>query len=121
MVKMRNFMRHEVQNIQNHRIRQNQVFFKAFPELEGKIIVHYAVGQQVLRKYLGLFSEEEIHGISNLRGIPKEINPDLHLSKTRKEWNRFYKANQQATKQQILDFAAYIDKKFGHLFNPSAQ
>lgn len=32
-----------------------------------------------------------MHSLDNLRGIPKEINSDLHLSKIRKEWNKFYK------------------------------
>jgi hypothetical protein len=95
------------------------VFFEQNPELEGKVVVYHAVEQQVLTKpqTKGLFTYEEIHSIDNLRGIPKEINSDLHLSKIRKEWNRFYKEFPNP-KQQILDKAADIDKKFGHLFNP---
>ena len=59
-----------------------------------------------------------MHALENLRGIPKEINSDIHLSKIRKEWNRFYKEVPNPTKQQLLDKAAEIDSKCGHLFNP---
>mgnify|MGYP000005381880 CR=1 FL=1 len=96
------------------------VFFNENPELEGKVVVHHSVEQQVLTKpqTKGLFTYEEMHALENLRGIPKEINSDIHLSKIRKEWNRFYKEVPNPTKQQLLDKAAEIDSKFGHLFNP---
>src|SRR5690606_20102290 len=47
-----------------------KTFLNAHPELEGKVVVHHAVEQQVLRRFPGLFSEAEIHALSNLRGIP---------------------------------------------------
>ncbi|MBU5316068.1 hypothetical protein KQI30_07270 [Clostridium bornimense] len=76
--------------------------------------------QQVLRKpqTKGLFTEFEMHSLENLRGIPKEINSDLHLSKIRKEWNRFYKEFPNPTKEQLLNKRLEIDKKYGDLFNP---
>lgn len=102
------------------KIDYKKVFFEENPNLEGKVIVHHAVEQQVLNKpqTKGLFTYEEIHSINNLRGIPKERNADLHLSSIRKEWNRFYKEIPTPTKQEILDKAAEIDSLFGHLFNP---
>ncbi|WP_235919910.1 RHS repeat-associated core domain-containing protein [Clostridium porci] len=104
----------------SNKIDYKKVFFEQNPELEGQVVVHHSVEQQVLTRpqTKGLFTYEEMHSIDNLRGIPKEINPDLHLSKIRKEWNRFYKDFQNPTKQQLLDKAAEIDTKFGHLFNP---
>lgn len=59
-----------------------------------------------------------MHSLDNLRGIPKEINSDLHLSKIRKEWNKFYKEFPNPTKEQLLQKRLGIDKKYGHLFKP---
>lgn len=83
------------------------------------MIVHHGVEQQVLRRpeTKGLFTEEEIHSYDNLRGISKEINSDVHLSKIRKEWNRFYKENPNPTKEQLLQKRLEIDRKFGDKFN----
>ncbi|MBL7728214.1 MAG: DUF4280 domain-containing protein [Dinghuibacter sp.] len=97
-------------------------FFNAYPWLKGKVVVHHAVEQQVLKKYPGLFTRAEIDALDNLRGIPKHLNSDLHLSKIRVEWNKFYKAFENAgvtpTKQQLLDYARAIDKKFSNLYDP---
>ena len=95
-----------------------KTFFDAHPHLEGKVVVHHGVEQQVLKKYPGRFTEAEIHSLENLRGIPKSINSDVHLSKIRKAWNRFYDANPNATRQQILDEATRIDRLFGSQFDP---
>ena len=94
--------------------------FDEYPDLKGKVVVHHGVEQQVLRKpqTKGLFTESEMHSLENLRGIPKEINSDLHLSKIRKEWNRFYKEFPNPTKEQLLNKRLEIDKKYGDLFNP---
>lgn len=95
-----------------------QTFFEAHPETRGKVVVHHAVEQQVKTKYPGLVSDAEMHSLGNLRGIPKGINSDLHLSKIRKSWNQFYRNNPNPTKQQLLDHATKIDDQFGHLFDP---
>jgi len=95
-----------------------KTFFEANPEVEGKVVVHHAVEQQVQIRYPDLVTDSEMHSINNLRGIPKESNPELHLSKIRKEWNNFYRTTPNPTKQQLLDKATEIDDKFGKLFNP---
>jgi hypothetical protein len=95
-----------------------ETFFRAHPQLRGQVVVHHAIEQQVLKRYPGLFTEAEIHALNNLRGIPKGANPDLHLSQIRRAWNDFYRANPSATKQQIVDFAADLDTKFGSVFLP---
>ena len=90
-------------------------FFKANPALEGEVVVHHAVEQQVLTKYPGVITEAELHSLENLRGIPKSINSDVHLSKIRIEWNKFYKQfdlnGTVPTRQQLLDKATEIDKR----------
>ncbi|WP_336704505.1 RHS repeat-associated core domain-containing protein [Chryseobacterium indologenes] len=93
-------------------------FFSAYPELKGTVVVHHAVEQQALKRYPGLLTESEMHSLENLRGIPKTINSDVHLSQIRKIWNKFYKENANPTKQQILDQATIIDQKFGTQFTP---
>ena len=95
-----------------------KIFFKANPELKGKVVVHHAIEQQVFRRYPNLFKIEEIHSLENLRGIPKDLNPRLHLSTIRKEWNKFYKINPNPSKQTLIDEAKRIDELFGHLFIP---
>ncbi|TWH20742.1 hypothetical protein JD82_02589 [Prauserella rugosa] len=59
-----------------------------------------------------------MHSYENLRGIPKDENATLHLSEIRKEWNRFYKHNPNASTENLLDFATHIDNKYGGRFNP---
>ena len=95
-----------------------ETFFAAYPHLRGKVWVHHAVEQQVLKKYPGLFTEAELHSLKNLRGVPKSVNAEVHLGKIRREWNEFYRSNRKPTRQDVLDFATQIDKKFGALFDP---
>ena len=97
-------------------------FFEANPDLKGQVVVHHAVEQQVLTKFPGTVTDSEIHSLENLRGIPNEINPDIHLSKIRIEWNRFYKQyignGIMPTKTQLLEKATDIDDLYGSQFKP---
>jgi hypothetical protein len=93
-------------------------FFAEHPELEGKVVVHHAVEQQVQTRYPGVVNDSELHSLENLRGIPKEINSDVHLSQIRKDWNRFYRANPNPSKDDLLAEATRIDDKYGSQFNP---
>ena len=93
-------------------------FFAKHPELQGKVIVHHAVPQKTLTIYPNEVSEAQINSLENLRGIPKDNNAKVHLSQIAKEWNRFYKANPNATQSQLLQKATEIDAKYGSLFNP---
>jgi hypothetical protein len=94
------------------------VFFKEHPELRGKVVVHHAVEQQAARRYPGEMTQAEMHRLENLRGIPKDSNGDLHLSRIRKEWNRFYKQHPTATREQLEAYRKTIDDKFGSEFLP---
>jgi hypothetical protein len=96
-------------------------FFKAHPELKGKVVVHHAVEQQAVNKrFPGLVTQDELHSLENLRGIPKDQNDELHLSQIAKEWNEFYRNNPASTmtKQKLLDKASEIDRRYGHSFLP---
>jgi hypothetical protein len=97
-----------------------QTFFAKYPHLKGKVVVHHAIPQGVLKQYPGVMTEADIHALKNLRGIPKAKNADLHLSKIHKEWNKFYRENPPGTvdAKKLLDKAQEIDRKYGHLFNP---
>lgn len=88
-------------------------FFGAHPLLDGRVNVHHAIEQQVLTRYPGVISNTELHSLDNLRGIPNDLNSTLHLSVLRKDWNRFYRNNPAATKQQLLDHASELDAKYG--------
>lgn len=95
-------------------------FFASHPDQIGKVVVHHAIPQQVLKNYPNLLTEWEIHSLENLRGIPKSLDATLHKSNIAKEWNEFYRMNpaSSVTKQKLIDQASAIDQKFGHLFEP---
>ncbi|MCL2715510.1 MAG: hypothetical protein FWD68_13215 [Alphaproteobacteria bacterium] len=93
-------------------------FFSANPALKGKVVVHHAVEQQTLARFPGVVTKSEMHSLENLRGIPKGVNSDVHLSKIRREWNQFYRTHPNPTKRQLLDKATEIDRKYGSHFNP---
>ncbi|WP_179298200.1 hypothetical protein [Mesorhizobium carmichaelinearum] len=95
-----------------------KTFLDAYPSLEGQVVVHHAAERQVLTRYIGLVAEDEMHSLQNLRGIPKGLDNLLHKTVFRYEWNNFYRSHPQPTRQQVLDYVTYIDKKYGHLFNP---
>jgi hypothetical protein len=96
-----------------------KTFFDKYPHLEGKVWVHHAVPQRILTRYPGRFTEAEIHALDNLRGIPVESNNTLHLSAIAKEWNNFYKNVPNASRQDIVNYAAYVDRKYGDQFLPA--
>lgn len=98
-----------------------KTFFTANPAVPESSWVHHAIEQQILAKYPGLFTKEEINSLLNLRGIPIELNSELHLIALRKEWDKFYFEHPSATRQQIIDFKVTLDQKYGHLFNPEVK
>lgn len=101
----------------NHKYKQT--FFNEHPELKGKVVVHHAIEQQVLKRYPGLFKADEIHSLENLRGIPKgDINSRIHLSEIRVSWNEFYRTHPTATRQQVLDHVTEVEHMLGNWFNP---
>ncbi|MFE9992575.1 RHS repeat-associated core domain-containing protein [Streptomyces sp. NPDC005381] len=96
-----------------------KTFFAAHPKLKGKVVVHHAIEQQVLKRYPGLFSADELHSLENLRGIPKgDINSRIHLSQIRVEWNRFYDSNPNPTRQEVLNHVTRVDDMLGNWFSP---
>jgi hypothetical protein len=93
-------------------------FFQRNPELKGQVVVHHAIEKRAATIYPNVITKEMIHTGDNLRGIPKKINPELHLSQIRKELNAFYKQNPQATEAQVRAKVAEIDAKYGSRFLP---
>jgi RHS repeat-associated protein len=102
-----------------------ETFFKAHPELKGKVVVHHAIEQQAAKKFPGSITQNQLHAIDNLRGIPKELNNKLHLSQIRMEWNRFYApfraSGTSPTFDQLSLKRLEIDKMFGRYFNPPVE
>ncbi len=110
-------------NVPNaNRIDYQKVFFEQYPDLKGRVVVHHSIEQQIITRYPGLFTIEEINECSMLRGIPKEVNNDIHLSKIRKAWDDFYGAVDAGKislkKEEFLKKAAEIDSLYGGAFNP---
>lgn len=95
-----------------------RTFFKENPGLRGKVVVHHAIEQQVQKLYPGVISTEELHSIGNLRGIPKDKNKELHLRQLRDEWNRFYETHPTATREELNEKVADIDRQYGGEFDP---
>jgi hypothetical protein len=71
-----------------------------------------------MTKYPDRFTERELHQAWNLRAISADVNPELHLSRIRKDWNTFHRANPSATRQGILENATGLDDLYGSLFLP---
>lgn len=65
-----------------------------------------------------LISEDELHALDNLRGIPNELNSELHLSRFRIDWNKFYQQNPNMTRPQLDQKRNEIDEKYGSQFLP---
>lgn len=93
-------------------------FFAAYPELRGRVEVHHAVEQRVLKRFPGLIEPLEMHSLENLRGIDSRIASDLHQGHIRMEWNDFYEAYPDPTRDDLLRMASDIDRRYGHLFTP---
>jgi len=94
-------------------------FFTANPSVSPPdTVVHHAVEQQIMNRYPGVATPEQLHSIENLRGIPKSLNNTLHLSEIRIAWNKFYRTHKTATLDELLDYATKLDDEFGHLFDP---
>ncbi|PEO56664.1 S-layer homology domain-containing protein [Bacillus wiedmannii] len=111
-------LENKAKNLEKVSKNYRKTFFDQYPELKGNVVVHHAVEQQVLKKYPNLFTEAEIHDIENLRGIPKEINNEIHLSSIRKDWNEFYKSHPNPTKKEVIDYMIELDKRYGDKFTP---
>jgi hypothetical protein len=94
------------------------LFFKAYPDLRRKVWVHHAVEKQIITRYPGLFSKEEIQSLENLRGIPKHLNREIHLIQIRLRWNDFYRENPRPSREDVLRHATKIDTELGSNFNP---
>jgi hypothetical protein len=85
---------------------------------KGDVEVHHAIEQNVLEWYPKLFRPDEIHSLQNLRGIPNDLKNTLHRSIIRKAWNEFHAANKAPTRQEVINFATSIDRRYGGLFDP---
>ena len=86
--------------------------------------IHHAIPRAVFEsKYPTLITEEQLHSLENLRGIPYNATmpngSKLHTHITNL-WNNFYNTHPQATTnlQNIIDFVKTIDDQFGNRFIP---
>ncbi|TGP17894.1 MULTISPECIES: hypothetical protein [unclassified Mesorhizobium] len=95
-----------------------KTFLDANPNLQGEVVVHHAAERQIWERFPSIVAADEEHSLQNLRGIPKALDNLLHKVILRYEWDEFYETHPQPTRQQVLDYVSYIDRKYGHLFNP---
>jgi hypothetical protein len=102
-----------------------KTFFDANPKLQGEgYWVHHAVPRDAIKK--GWITWQEGHSLPNLRGIPPQINVDVHLSQIAKAWNSFKKpylkpGAQPPTIDALLKFATDIDDLHGMKFDPKTR
>jgi len=108
-----------------NRLNYRRTFEAAYPGVDmSKIVVHHAIEKQTIEKrWPGMFDRYELNSLENLRGIPKEINNDLHLRQIRTLWNKLYdyydkRPNMSPTRQTILDYVEHVDRELGYQFNP---
>jgi RHS repeat-associated protein len=81
----------------------------------GEIVVHHNVPLETLVRRPGIFTPEELNAASNLRGIPLEMNSNLHLSQIHGAWRTFWQMNPAATRADILAFAQSLEVEHGLL------
>ncbi|RZS32691.1 hypothetical protein EV193_11174 [Herbihabitans rhizosphaerae] len=109
-----------------------QIYFAAYPAAWGKVEVHHAIEQQVLKRYPGLYTEAWINDLPNLRGIPlikgQDGNNTLHRSLIRLCWDYFYElfpgvdpktgvdSGKHPTKYHIEAWARALDLIFSNAF-----
>ena len=68
---------------------------------------------EALKKRPGLFTADELNAVTNLRAIPTELNNTMHLSEIHADlWASFWQNNPHATKEQVLQFAEWIDGEY---------
>jgi hypothetical protein len=65
--------------------------------------VHHAIELQVLDRYPGVYSADELNTLSNMRGISSAENPELHLSLIRKSWDHYYEQLDQILLREGLE------------------
>lgn len=71
--------------------------------------------------YPGVIKPQQIHSLENLRGIPNEVNSEVHLSQIRRDWNRFYRSHPTATLDELLAYATELDLRYGARFLPEVR
>ena len=103
------------------------------PEVKmDEVVVHHSLEQQILNRYPGVFTQEEVlKDPLTFRGIPKELNIDLHNRQIRKIWDEAYDKINSTLRQNanwsdiekksfiqrvVYDTRDYIDSQFGYLF-----
>jgi hypothetical protein len=93
-----------------------RTLYARYPDLEGKVWIHHAVEQKMLEENGGPIKWQEMHSIENLRGIPIDINTELHLRVIRMEWNDFYERHQGLpSRGELLKFAGPLQLPEIHL------
>ncbi|GEM_PF-6684203 len=96
-------------------------------------VIHHSIERQVLNLYPGAFSKSEILSDgASLRGIPKEMNSNVHLSQIRQIWDETYNkindvlyendgiwdynTQKEYIRKTIFDTRDQIDNKFKNIF-----
>lgn len=96
----------------------NANFKNKFSDVSDQIgEVHHAVPRWVQTRYAHLgITNNQLHSLENLRGIPN--NNSLDHTTITNYWEAFYNSNQNANLGEVMDFVKFIDDEFGHLFVP---
>jgi hypothetical protein len=99
-----------------------QTLIEGFPEAGTDMEAHHAIPRFVLKIWPNLFTASEIHSLENLRAIPNALAGLIHRRKIHnQEWKSFYATfkGSTPTRQQVLDFATKVDRKYGEFMLPA--
>jgi hypothetical protein len=97
------------------------LLLKTYPEylpFASELVIHHAVPPMVLETRPALFTLAEIHSIVNLRGICLSDQLSVHVP-IMAAWVEFLCAHQNASRKEIVDEAARVDKMWGSHFYPA--
>ncbi len=88
-----------------------------------QIVVHHGVEKRCTAYYKHLnLTQDEIHSLEILRGIPQDLNTEVHLIAIGDIWREFYKkypeGDVRVTKDMLFAVCKQVDDKFGTIFLP---
>ncbi|SUB52183.1 RHS repeat-associated core domain-containing protein [Pasteurella testudinis] len=93
-----------------------KIYMDAYPKMKkfigtGKLEVHHRIPQVFIKN--GKFPQSMKTSLSNLQGLPTKI----HRQVVTPAWEAFRKTNPNATKAEIMKFAANMDKTIAQYIN----
>jgi len=95
-----------------------RTYFKAHPKLRGKVVVIHVIPPAGNDFFPDAVLKDEIHKMSNLRGVPIGKLDSSLLQNFREDWAEYIrsKTRVQVTREEILEHGNEVLKRYSALF-----